>query len=117
MSKFVKSIDVNKTQSENIFDISATILVLNEPWRFTDVKDVQLENIYLILITFDVSKSDNSKFLIIEQDSNIYSISLTFETSKLDKSIVVKDLQPPNKWLIFVALLVLNFEKSIEVKL
>ena len=97
MSKLVKSTEDNNKQSENIYDISVTKFVLKEPESFKDVKDVQFENIYLILVTLVVSNFDKSKFFIFEQNSNIYSISITLETPNFDNSIVVNDLQPPNK--------------------
>ena len=69
---------------------------------------MQLQNIQLISVTFEVSKLERSREVKEEQPENILFIFVTLEVSKLEKSIEVKEEQELNIPLMSVTCEVLR---------
>jgi hypothetical protein len=97
--KFLKFNFSNFEQPENIYAIFVTCLELElELPKLTVVKDLHLENIYFILLTFDISnisKLNDEKPVF----SNIDSILVALDVFKLE--IDVKEVHPSNIPFIF----------------
>ena len=66
---------------------------------------------WLILVTFEVSKQERSRAVKDEQQENMSLISVTYEVSKLVRSREVKEEQPQNISPIYVTCEVLRYSK------
>ena len=74
----------NEAQDSNIPDISITFLNSKES-KFIEIKEVQLKNIYFILVTCVVSKELISNCCKLKFPENKNDISLTLSVSKCFK--------------------------------